>query len=201
MERCIREVCHLALIVNWLSDKCTISQVELDHTYLTSNLYHTHAWSYKLIKLVECRTLWGEPERVHVQNMEQLHAHDRYQNVAEHKTSGHSTVYETNLQICTFAAQKVGQAIIMVRLASPACSHARSVWLLHAHGSNTPCALQDVSTLRWHSRRHAHRCGHWRGRSMWRVTSTEWAIVTMQKMASTDETFCHGVAPIAVVIE
>ena len=43
MERCIREVCHLALIVNWLSDKCTISQVELDHTYLTSNLYHTHA--------------------------------------------------------------------------------------------------------------------------------------------------------------
>jgi len=24
--------------------------------------------------------LWGEPERVHVQNMEQLHAHDRYEN-------------------------------------------------------------------------------------------------------------------------
>ena len=40
--------------------------------------------------LEECRTLRGEPERVHMQNMEQLHAHDRYQNVAEHKTSGHS---------------------------------------------------------------------------------------------------------------
>ena len=26
--------------------------------------------------------------------------------------------------------------------------HARSVWLLHAHESSTPCALQDVSTLR-----------------------------------------------------
>jgi len=40
--------------------------------------------------LVECRTLWGDPERVHVQNMEQLHAHGHYQNVTEHKTSGHS---------------------------------------------------------------------------------------------------------------
>jgi len=40
-------------------------------------------------------------------------------------------------------------------------------------GSSTPCALQDVSTLRLHSRQQAHRCGHyWRGRSMWRVTST-----------------------------
>ena len=30
-------------------------------------------------------TLWGELERVHVQNMEQLHAHDRYQNVTTQK--------------------------------------------------------------------------------------------------------------------
>ena len=38
------------------------------------------------------RTLWGEPEQVHVQNMEQLHAHDRYQNVTGNKTwSGHSS--------------------------------------------------------------------------------------------------------------
>ena len=49
------------------------------------------AASTGLIELVECRTLWGEPEQVHVQNMEHLHAHDRYQNVTEHKTSGHST--------------------------------------------------------------------------------------------------------------
>jgi len=49
------------------------------------------------LQLVECRTLWGEPERVHVQNMEQLHAHDRYQNVTEHKPQ--ATVYMTqNLQ-------------------------------------------------------------------------------------------------------
>ena len=34
---------------------------------------------------MECRTLWGEPERVYVQNMEQLQAHDQYQNVTEHK--------------------------------------------------------------------------------------------------------------------
>jgi len=51
----------------------------------TSLLFHP-----LYILLVECRTLWGEPERVHVQNVEQLHAHDRYQNVTEHKTSGHS---------------------------------------------------------------------------------------------------------------
>jgi len=35
-------------------------------------------------------TLWGEPERVHMLNMEQLHAHDRHQNVTEHSTTlGH----------------------------------------------------------------------------------------------------------------
>jgi len=35
-------------------------------------------------------TFWGEPERVHMQNMEQLHAHELHQNVAEHSTtSGH----------------------------------------------------------------------------------------------------------------
>jgi len=27
--------------------------------------------------------LWGEPDRVHAQNMEQLHAFDYHQNVAE----------------------------------------------------------------------------------------------------------------------
>jgi len=28
-------------------------------------------------------TLWGKPERVHVQSVDQLHAHDCYQNVTE----------------------------------------------------------------------------------------------------------------------
>ena len=31
----------------------------------------------------KCTTLWGEPDRVHTQNMEQLHAFDCHQNVAE----------------------------------------------------------------------------------------------------------------------
>jgi len=31
----------------------------------------------------KCTTLWGEPDQVHVQNMEQLHAFDCHQNVAE----------------------------------------------------------------------------------------------------------------------
>ena len=37
---------------------------------------------FPLAKLVECRTLWDEPEWVNVQNveLEQLHAHDCYQN-------------------------------------------------------------------------------------------------------------------------
>jgi len=31
----------------------------------------------------KCTTLWGEPDRVHMQNMEQLHAYDCHQNVTE----------------------------------------------------------------------------------------------------------------------
>ena len=31
----------------------------------------------------KCTTLWGDPDRVHVQNMEQIHAFDCHQNVAE----------------------------------------------------------------------------------------------------------------------
>ena len=38
----------------------------------------------EVLLLVECWALWGKHERVHVQNMEQLHAHDCYQNVTEH---------------------------------------------------------------------------------------------------------------------
>ena len=37
--------------------------------------------------LVECR---GQTERVHIQNKVQLHTHDCYQNVTEHKALGHS---------------------------------------------------------------------------------------------------------------
>jgi len=65
-------------------------------------------------KLVECRTLWGEPEQVHVQNMEQLHAHDCYQNLTEHKTSGH-TIGNKIYRYAQFQHRKC------VMLASPAC--------------------------------------------------------------------------------
>jgi len=58
-------------------------------------------------------------------------------------------------------------------------------------GLSTPSALQDVSTLRWHSRHllwHAHQCGHSKGRSMWRVTSNLSGLVATQIWVSTDET-------------
>jgi len=45
----------------------------------------THESFRSIIILVECTILWGKPERMHVQNIEQLHAHDRHQNVTEHK--------------------------------------------------------------------------------------------------------------------
>ena len=96
---------------------------------------------------------------------EQLHAHDRYQNVTEHKTSGHS-IWNKMYRYAQLQHRR------WVRPYDQHACHAQSVQLLHAHRSSTPCALQDVSTLRLHSRRHAHRCGYWRGRSMWRVTST-----------------------------
>ena len=39
---------------------------------------------YPTIKYTrKCTALWGEPDRVHMQNMEQLHALDSHQNVAE----------------------------------------------------------------------------------------------------------------------
>ena len=31
----------------------------------------------------KCMTLWGDPERIHKQNMEQLHAYDCHLNVTE----------------------------------------------------------------------------------------------------------------------
>jgi len=36
-------------------------------------------------------TLWGKHERVHMQNVDQLHAHDCHQNVTEPQTTEHIT--------------------------------------------------------------------------------------------------------------
>jgi len=38
-------------------------------------------------------TLWGEPDRVHMQNMEQLHAFDYHQNVAEPQATEKYSLY------------------------------------------------------------------------------------------------------------
>ena len=45
----------------------------------------------------KCTTLWGDPDRVHVQNMEQLHAFDCHQNVAEPQ----ATENHINIHACT----------------------------------------------------------------------------------------------------
>ena len=50
-------------------------------------------------------TLWGETERVHVQNMGQLHAHDCHQNVTEPQ----ATEYHTKkLEAIFFAMHTTG---------------------------------------------------------------------------------------------
>jgi len=36
-------------------------------------------------------TLWGERGRMHIQNTEQLHAHDHYQNVTETQETEYDT--------------------------------------------------------------------------------------------------------------
>ena len=41
----------------------------------------------------KCTTLWGEPDRVHTQNMEQLHAFDCHQNVAEPQATENHKIY------------------------------------------------------------------------------------------------------------
>ena len=38
-------------------------------------------------------TLWGEHDRVHAQNMEQIHAFHRHQNVAEPQATENHTKY------------------------------------------------------------------------------------------------------------
>jgi len=49
----------------------------------------------------KCTTLWGEPEQIHEQNMEQLHAYDCHQNVTKprateiiHCESGLAIIYK-----------------------------------------------------------------------------------------------------------
>ena len=41
----------------------------------------------------KCTTLWGKPDRVHAQNMEQLHAFDCHQSVAEPQVKENHKIY------------------------------------------------------------------------------------------------------------
>ena len=80
--------------------------------------------------------------RVRVQNMEQLHARDPYQNVTEHKPQ--ATVYETkSINICT--TQNLGRASYSNRHVMPGpydcCMH---TGLAHH-------VLCRTCLLRWHS--------------------------------------------------
>jgi len=98
-----------------------------------------------------------------------------------------ATVDETKSKIAT---QKVGQVIIMVRLASPAC-------MLCPVFTVAACTCYALCRM----------CLHWGctladmlidvTRSMWRVTQfhCEWAIVATQTMALTDETFSPWSSP------
>ena len=64
-----------------------------------SELPWQHHSSVTLFEIVdECMMLWGVPEQVHMQNMEQLQAHDHHQNVTEH---GKATEYILNVHTYT----------------------------------------------------------------------------------------------------
>jgi len=117
------------------------------------------------LSVVECRTFWGEPERVHVQNMEQLHAHDRYQNVTEHKTSGHSIWNKIYRHAQYRKWVRHGPA----GMSCPVCMVAACTWV-----QQTMCFAGHVYTEVALSQSFMtcdspHRCGHWRSRSMWQV--------------------------------
>ena len=65
----------------------------INGVYHTINNEITNVWvPYKITR--KCMTLWGEPERIHEQNIEQLHAYDCHQNVTEPRaTENHTHVY------------------------------------------------------------------------------------------------------------
>ena len=53
-------------------------------------------------------TFWGEPEWVHMQNMEQLHAHELHENVTENSTtSGHKVwqIVHTSTRLCVMCSE------------------------------------------------------------------------------------------------
>ena len=64
---------------------CWASEISQEHQNYSEEGYHNNTR--------KCTTLWGEPDRVHAQNMEQLHAFDCYQNVAEPQATGNQNIH------------------------------------------------------------------------------------------------------------
>jgi len=61
-----------------------VSLCDSDHNGVVRIFVDPFPVSWEVIYFTrKCTTLWGEPDRVHAQNMEQLHAFDCHQNVAE----------------------------------------------------------------------------------------------------------------------
>ena len=126
--------CITSLLLWWNNDNVimhscselkggTQYNIHLLHNYCRQSWF-MHWNSGCSIKLEECMTLWGKPEWIHVQNMEQLYAHDCHLGVSE--TSGHRGWHTKSTNTCTTQEQWVSETVHQVR-------HAQS------HG----CALQD----------------------------------------------------------
>ena len=65
----------------------------------------------------ECTTLWGEPDRVHAENMEQLHTFDCHQNVAEPQAT------ENHIKYTHVYTGTVSQATKTNRIDRSPCSY------------------------------------------------------------------------------
>jgi len=60
---------------------------------VTSSQWQTRTLANTKTITRKCTTLWGKPDRVHAQNMEQLHAFDCHQNVAEPQVKENHKIY------------------------------------------------------------------------------------------------------------
>ena len=67
------------------------------HTHTLVSLMILPLLKHSFLLLEECMTFQGEPERVHLQRVDQLHAYHCYQNVSEPQ----ATEYHTKVHMCT----------------------------------------------------------------------------------------------------
>ena len=69
-------------------------------TDITHHFYKTDTNIAYQFYTRKCTTLWGEPDRVHTQNMEQLHAYDCHQNVTEPQATENHMKYTRVYRDC-----------------------------------------------------------------------------------------------------